>query len=173
LSNTVRYKRFSLHALLDIRKGGDVYNATEHWLTARGLSERTMDRWDPRIVKGVLRDGLENTDNPTKNTIVVVPALNTNYYVGMSEELFIEQDINWVRLRDVTLSYQLPTGILGTRTASVYLTGTELFLITNYSGLDPIVNGNTAATGGTGGIGIDYGNFPMPMGINFGVRVGF
>jgi hypothetical protein len=173
LTNTVRVGRFSLSALLDIRKGGDVYNATEHWLTARGLSERTMDRWEPRIVTGVLRDGLENTDNPTVNTIVVTPALNTNYYVGMSEELFIEQDINWVRLRDVTLSYQLPNGFMGTRTASVYVTGTELFLITNYSGLDPIVNGNTAATGGTGGIGIDYGNFPMPVGINFGVRVGF
>ena len=173
LSNTVRWNRFSLSALLDIRKGGDVYNATEWWLTQRGLSERTLDRWEPRIVKGVLRDGLENTDNPTKNSIVVVPALNTNYYVAMSEELFIEQDINWVRLRDVTLSYQLPQGLMGTRNASVYVTGTELFLITNYSGMDPIVNGNTAATGGSGGIGIDYGNFPMPIGISFGVRVGF
>jgi TonB-linked SusC/RagA family outer membrane protein len=173
LSNTVRWNRFSISALLDIRKGGDVYNATELWLTQRGLSERTLDRWEPRIVRGVLRDGLENTDNPTKNTIVVVPALNTSYYGAMSEELFIERDINWVRLRDVTLSYQLPQGLMGTRTASVYVTGTELFLITNYSGMDPIVNGNTAATGGSGGIGIDYGNFPMPIGINFGVRVGF
>ena len=173
LSNTVRWNRFTISALLDIRKGGDVYNATEWWLTQRGLSERTLDRWEPRIVKGVLRDGLENTDNPTPNTIVVTPALNTAYYGSMSEEVFIEKDINWVRLRDVTLSYQLPQGIMGTRSASVYVTGTELFLITNYSGLDPIVNGNTAATGGSGGIGIDYGNFPMPIGINFGVRVGF
>ncbi|HEY0810482.1 MAG TPA: TonB-dependent receptor, partial [Longimicrobiales bacterium] len=173
LSNTVQFKRFTLSALLDIRKGGDVFNATEWWLTQRGLSERTLDRWEPRVVKGVLRDGLENTANPTKNTIVVTPALNTNYYLAMSEELFIEEDINWIRLRDVTLSYALPTGMLGLRNANVYVTGTELFLITNYSGMDPIVNGNTAATGGSGGIGIDYGNFPMPLGINFGVRVGF
>ncbi|OGU01903.1 MAG: hypothetical protein A2W29_01530 [Gemmatimonadetes bacterium RBG_16_66_8] len=173
LSNTLRWKQFSLSALLDIRKGGDVFNATEHWLTQRGLSTRTLDRWEPRVVKGVLRDGKENTDNPTSNTIVVVPAINTSYYLSMSEELFIEKDINWVRLRDVTLSYALPNGIFGTRNASVFLTGTELFLITNYSGSDPIVNGNTAATGGSGGIGIDYGNFPMPVGINFGVRVGF
>lgn len=173
LSNSLRWKRFSVSALLDIRKGGDVFNATEHYLTARGLSTRTLDRWEPRVVKGVLRDGKENSANPTPNTIVVVPALNTDYYLGMSEELFIEKDINWVRMRDVTLSYALPGGFLGTRNASVYVTGTELFLITNYSGADPIVNGNTAATGGAGGIGIDYGNFPMPVGINFGVRVGF
>ncbi|NJD09184.1 MAG: TonB-dependent receptor, partial [Gemmatimonadetes bacterium] len=173
LTNSVRYKRFSLSALLDIRKGGDVVNGTEWYLTQRGLATRTLDRNEPRIVKGVLRDGLENTANPTKITIVVVPALNTSYYLSMSEELFIEQDINWVRLRDVTLSYQLPTGIVGTRNASLFVTGTELFLITNYSGQDPIVNGNTAATGGGGGIGLDWGNFPMPIGINFGVRVGF
>jgi TonB-linked SusC/RagA family outer membrane protein len=172
-TNTVRYKRFTLSALLDIRKGGDVLNGTEWWLTQRGLSKRTLDRWEPRVVKGVLRDGLENTDNPTRNTIVVVPALNNNYYLAMSEELFIEKDINWVRLRDVTLSYRLPQRFMGTRSASVYVTGTELFLLTNYSGMDPIVNGNTAATGGSGGIGIDWGNFPMPVGINFGVRVGF
>jgi hypothetical protein len=121
----------------------------------------------------VLRDGLENSANPTRNTIVVVPALNNNYYLAMSEELFIEQDINWIRLRDVTLNYTLPQGFLRTRNASVFVTGTELFLITNYSGMDPIVNGNTAATGGSGGIGLDWGNFPMPKGINFGVRLGF
>lgn len=173
VANTVRWKQFSLSALLDIRKGGDVLNGTEWYLTLRGLSTRTEDRWEPRVVKGVLRDGLENTANPTKNTIVVVPALNNNYYLAMSEELFIEKDINWVRLRDVTLSYQLPPGFMGSRNASVYVTGTELFLITNYSGMDPIVNGNTAATGGSGGIGIDWGNFPMPIGLNFGVKVGF
>jgi TonB-linked SusC/RagA family outer membrane protein len=173
LSNNVRWKRFSLSALLDIRKGGDVYNATEWWLTQRGLSTRTLDRETPRVVKGVLRDGKENTATPTKNSIVVIPSVNTNFYLGMSEELFIEKDINWLRLRDVTVTYNLPDGIIGTRSMAVFLTGTELFLLTNYSGADPVVNGNTAATGGSGGIGIDFGNFPMPRGINFGVRVGF
>jgi len=91
----------------------------------------------------------------------------------MSEELFIEKNINWVRLRDATLAYTLPRGVLGSKTASVYITATDLFLITNYTGLDPIVNGNTAATGGSGGVGIDFGNFPMPRTFNFGVRVGF
>jgi hypothetical protein len=173
LSNTLNWRRFSLSALLDIRKGGDVYNATEWWLTQRGLSTRTLDRWEPRVVKGVLRDGKENTANPTPNTIVVVPAINNSYYLSMSEELFIERDINWVRLRDVTLNYVLPAGFMGLRRASMFVTATELFLITNYSGADPVVNGNTAATGGAGGIGIDFGNFPMPVGINMGFRVGF
>ena len=174
LSNRLRYKRFSLDFLVDIRKGGDVFNATQHYLTARGLAPSTLDRETPRVIKGVLRDGKENTPNPTVNNIVVVPANQTTYYTLMSEELFIERDINWLRLRDVTLSYTLPEGrFLRARNARVYVTATDLFLLTNYSGMDPIVNGNTAAVGGSSGVGIDYGNFPMPRSINIGFSLGF
>jgi outer membrane receptor protein involved in Fe transport len=173
LTNSFRYKRLALDFLLDFRRGGDVFNATEHYLTARGLSMRTLDREQPRVIEGVLRDGKEDTDNPTKNTIVVIPAVQTDYYTTMSEELFIEKDINWVRLRDVTLRWTLPGRYLNAREASVFLTATDLFLITNYSGLDPIVNGNTAAVGGSGAAGIDYGNFPIPRGISFGLSIGF
>src|SRR5688500_6889249 len=169
ITNSFKYKKASLSFLVDLRRGGDVLNATEQYLTARGLSPRTLDRNEPRVIDGVLRDGRENTDNPTRNNIVVVPAVDTDYYLGISEELFIEKDINWVRLRDVTVSYMLPERILPR--ASVFVTGTDLLLFTNYSGLDPIVNGNTAAVGGSGASGIDYGNFPIPRGLNFGFRV--
>jgi TonB-linked SusC/RagA family outer membrane protein len=176
LTNTLRYKRLSLDFLLDIRRGGDIFNATEHYLTIRGLSTRTLDRDQPRVIPGVLRDGRENTGNPTVNTIVVVPSVQTAYYTNMSEELFIEKDINWLRLRDIQLTYMLPPGalrVLHARSASVFIKGTDLFLITNYSGLDPIVNGNSAAVGGSSGTGIDFGNFPMPRGFNVGMKVGF
>ena len=173
LTNTFRHRRWTLNFLVDIRKGGDVLNATEQFLTARGLSKRTLDREKPRVIAGVLRDGKENSATPTPNNIVVIPAVQTQYYTSISEELFIEKDINWLRMRDITLRYQLPRGFLRTRDASVFVTGTDLFLITNYSGLDPIVNGNTAAVGGSGASGIDYGNFPMPRGFTFGFKVGF
>jgi hypothetical protein len=161
---------------LDIRKGGDVLNATEHFLTAFGLSERTLDREQSRVIPGVLQDGKENTANPTPNNLVVTPYYSSGYYTGMSEELFIEKDVNWLRMKDITLSYRLPANLLSkqgfVKNASVFVTGTDLFLITNYSGMDPVVNGNTAAVGGSGAAGIDFGNFPMPRGINFGVKIG-
>ncbi|WAC42697.1 SusC/RagA family TonB-linked outer membrane protein [Pedobacter sp. SL55] len=176
ITNTFTYKNFSLSFLLDVRKGGDILNATDHFLTSRGLTMRTLDRNEPRVINGVIRDGLENSANPTVNNLVVVPRYQTGYYTGISEELFIEKDINWVRLKDVTLNYRLPSTLLKkqklVKSASVFLTGTDLFLITNYSGMDPVVNGNSAAVGGSGGVGIDYGNFPIPMGFNFGVRIG-
>ena len=173
LTNTFTYKKFSLNFLLDFRVGGDILNATEHFLTSRGLSERTLDRETPRVIPGVLRDGRENTATPTRNNIVVIPAVQTGFYSNISEELFIEKDINWMRLKDVTVRYELPGAWLKARTASVFVTGTDLFVFTNYSGLDPIVNGNSAAVGGSGGQGIDYGNFPIPRGFAFGLKVGF
>jgi len=173
VGNTLRYKRFSLDFLLDIRKGGDIFNATEHYLTTRGLSMETLDRDQPRVIAGVLRDGKENSASPTPNNIVVIPSAQTVYYTNMSEELFIEKRINWLRLRDVTVRYEIPGGFLRARSASVYLTGTDLFIITNYTGLDPIINGNTAAVGGSGAVGIDFGNLPMPRGVSFGISVVF
>ena len=173
LTNTIRYKRFSLNMLVDIRKGGDVFNATQQFLTSRGLSTRTNDRETPRVIAGVLRDGKENTANPTPNNIVVIPAVQTSYYTNISEELFIEKNINWVRLKDVRLRYALPGRFLNARDASISITGTDLLLFTNYTGLDPIVNGNTAAVGGSGAAGIDYGNFPVPRGVSFSFKIGF
>src|SRR5439155_594147 len=101
ITNTFRYKRVTLDFLVDIRKGGDVFDATDHYLATRGLSMLTLDRDQPRVISGVLRDGKENSANPTVNTIVVIPSVQPGYYTNMSEELFIERDINWLRLRDV------------------------------------------------------------------------
>jgi hypothetical protein len=171
LSNDFTYKRASVSFLFDIRKGGDVFNATQHYLTIHGLATSTLDRNTPIVIPGVLRDGKENTATPTQNTIVVVPAIQTAYYTQMSEEPFIEKNINWLRLRDVTLKYRVPPRF--GQNAYVFLTATDVFLWTNYTGLDPIANGNDAAVGGSGGVGIDYGDFPIPRGINFGFRVSF
>jgi hypothetical protein len=65
---------------------------------------KTADRYTPRVVAGVLRNGLENSATPTVNTISVIPAYNSAYYSNMPEEEFIERDVNFFRLRDITLS---------------------------------------------------------------------
>jgi TonB-linked SusC/RagA family outer membrane protein len=169
ITNDFKRGNLSLSFLVDLRRGGDVFNATEQFLTARGLATSTLDRNTPRIIPGVLRDGKENSANPTPNNIVVVPAVQTSYYTNISEELFIEKNINWLRFKDVTLRYALPESLM--KNASIFITGTDLWLWTNYTGLDPIVNGNTAAVGGSGAAGIDYGNFPVPRGINFGLSL--
>ena len=80
-------------------------------------------------------------------------------------------------MRDITLSYRLPQKWVKRqkvfRNASVFVTGTDLFMITNYSGMDPNVNALNSSTGGFGGSGIDYGAIPNPRGINFGIKAQF
>jgi TonB-linked SusC/RagA family outer membrane protein len=177
LSNNITYKNFNLSFLFDIRKGGDVFNGNELYLWINGASKRSIDREQPIVYKGVLRDGLENTATPTVNTIQVNPSTVNDYYrTTFIEEDFIEKDINWLRLKDITLAYRFPKAMLSKskvfQSASLFVTATDLFMLTNYSGADPSVNGVTAGVGGSGGAGIDYGVVSTPRGINFGVKIG-
>lgn len=175
LGNHFTYKNFDLNFLFDIRKGGDVFNGNELFLTRYGLSARTTDRLTPITVPGVLKDGKENTAAPTVNTIQITPYYQNTYYTSAIDASFIEHNINWVRLKDITLSYRLPQSILARQKvfkyASVFVTATDVFLITNYSGADPDVNGTNSSSLGSGAAGFDYGTLPTPRVISLGLRV--
>jgi outer membrane receptor protein involved in Fe transport len=178
--STLRYKNWNLSMLWDLKKGGDIFNATDMYLTTIGKSIRTADRMTGRIVKGVLNDGLQNTANPTVNTIAVTPYYINNYYMetqGMPDEEFVQHDVNWLRLRDITLSYSLPPSFFrhtkALKNLSIFATGNDLLMFTNYNGADPAVNGNTAGSRGVGAYAFDYGSVATPKAFNFGLRAGF
>lgn len=178
LINNFTYKDFSLSFNLDFRKGGDVFNGNEYFLFLTGLSTRTLDRENPIVINGVLNDGLQNTTDPTKNSIVITPYYRSDFFgTTVNTEADFIEEVSWMRLRDATLSYNLPQSFLKKqkvfKSASVYVTGTDLFMVTNYTGADPSVNANTAFARGYGGAGIDYGTLATPRGILFGVNVKF
>lgn len=142
-------------------------------MTITGLSKSTLDRYTPRVINGVLNDGLQNSATPTPNTISIVPAYNNSFY-SLPDEEFIERDVNFFRLRDLTLSYTFNKNFIkGFKSLSAFVTGNDLILLTNYSGADPSVNGNTAGGRGVGAFGFDYGTLSAPMQLNFGVRASF
>jgi TonB-linked SusC/RagA family outer membrane protein len=175
--NTITYKDWSLSFLWDLKVGGDVYNGTDQLLTRIGKSERTADRGTPILINGVLNDNLQNTSTPTANTLVIVPQYLSSYYTSMPDEEFIQKDVDWFRLRDVTLNYKLPQKTLkhlkGLKGLSIFVTGSDLLLFTNYYGADPAVNANNPGTGGIGGYGMDLGSAPTPLGLSFGLRANF
>jgi hypothetical protein len=108
---------------------------------------------------------------------VITPYYRTDYYgSSVAENNFIEE-VNWLRMRDITISYKFPESVIKKqnvfRALSFYVTATDVFLITNYSGADPSVNSNNPAIGGWGGIGIDYGSISNPRSISFGFRATF
>lgn len=90
-------------------------------------------------------------------------------FTGAGEQ-YVEH-VNTTRLREVTLSYALNTE--GFRNATKLqsvdfsLTGRNLYLWTNYSGVDPETN----LTGVSNGRGLDYFNNPSTRSILFSIRV--
>jgi ferric enterobactin receptor len=183
LVNDLTIGNFTVSLNADIRIGGDVYNGNESFFFSNLLSKRTLDREEARVIKGVLKDGLENTDHPTPNNVAITPYYSSNYYnissttVGFSDEDFIEKNIKWFRVRDVTVSYRFPKNVISKTklfsNARAYITVTDPLLITNYSGADPMANYTTSAIGGYGTTGIDYGNLAMPIGFNVGFTFNF
>jgi len=176
--NVFTYKNWQLNFLIDFRFGGDIMNGNElSWYT-NGLSKRTLDREVPRVINGVMRDGLENTANPTRNTVAITPYFFQDYYGGTAVAAdFVERDVNWAWLRDVTLRYNFPESAMRKSKYfsrfSAFVTCTDAFIITNYTGLNPNGNGNTPSTRGVGSFGIDLGTTPNPLGFNFGIACTF
>ena len=176
--NNITYKNLRVSFLWDVKMGGDIFNATEKYLTAIGRSSITKDRYIARIVPGVLRDGKENTTAPTPNNILITPATNSLFYTTMPEEAFIEKDVNWFRLRDLTFNYNVKSLLKAdvdklAKTLNVFLTINDLFLISNYRGADPAVGATTSASRGVSGFGFDYGNMGAPVSFNLGFRASF
>lgn len=177
INNFIRYKNWQFSMLWNAKVGGDIVNGTERFLTTTGKSLRTLDREKPVIVDGVLKDGLENTTHPTKNTIQILPLYNQAFYTTIPDEYFIEHNVNWLRMSDLTISYTFSKLRLSKmpffKSLSAFVTGNDLILLTNYSGVDPQVNGTTPATRGVGAFGFDYGNIATPISINFGIKTSF
>ena len=176
--NNITYKDLRVSFLWDLKVGGDIFNATEMYLTRIGRSQRTADRLTPRVITGILKDGLENTATPTINSIAIVPYYQQTYYTTMPEEEFIQKNVNWFRLRDISFNYNIKKfmteGIARyAKTISAFLTINDLILITNYKGQDPAVGANSAASRGVSGFGFDYGNMGAPVSFNMGIRTTF
>ena len=73
----------------------------------------------------------------------------------------------WVRLRNVTLSYDFPKLIEGVENFQIYATGKNLWINTPYTGIDPETN----LGGATNAQGMDYFNSPGTKTYLFGVKL--
>jgi len=182
ITSNVSWKNFRLSAVFSGRLGATVVNGTMRDLMGTGSSWESVDLREnstPVVFKGVLKDGLENTDHPTVNTIATdYSVFGTGTYTGTDED-WLETGVRYLRLQEIRLSYSVPSKWLQNATknfvsaASLWVKGTDLFTWTNYSGIDVVCNSNSASLGGTGGVGIDLWGFPSPRGLAFGVNLTF
>ena len=183
--NTLRYKRFTLSFLLDIRIGGDVFNGTEYALVANGLSKQTLlnDRQSVTL-KGVSsQTGADTTITYDANQSYTIGSTTysgtsriQSYWANYAANSYsFITSVNWLKLRSVSLTYDF-SGILKSQKVIKGLTataiGTNLFTWTNYKGMDPEVSA-AGGTGGSGSTGIDYLGVPAVASFTFGVNLKF
>ena len=157
--------------LVNRRKGGDIWNGTMGALSFFGAHERTLDRGTVATFEGVKgtvtgfdnETGEEEVDFSGPNDIAVT--IDQAWYQGNGggfgpvAETYM-QDASWWRLREVSLGFNLPNNLLNSlpfTNGSLTLTGRNLWLDTNYTGVDP----DTNLTGqSSNGFGLDYFNNP-------------
>ena len=179
IRNTFTYKGVQLSFLFDIRQGGDIWNGTYARLNNLGRTQESAEnREGTYLIEGVYApgttDGNGNDIGGQANTTEVNAIDYFRRYkgdAGGASEEFVEE-VNWVRLRDVNLSYRFnfkdpknPINYL-----DISFNGRNLFLITDYKGVDP----ETSLTGAGSNIGgFDYFNNPGARSYSFGLKFGF
>jgi TonB-linked SusC/RagA family outer membrane protein len=174
-NNSITHKNWNLSFLVDVRLGGDVYNATEYAMTYAGMSKITENRGTENTFEGVTVNSETGEYESATSTVV----LDQNYYQHIypaEAEPFITS-VNWFRLRSASLSYQLPKSLCDkigfVKQIDLSLAGTNLLLFTNYKGMDPEVSAGGSGILGAGSSGIDYCGVPATTSVSFGLNIKF
>ena len=90
---------------------------------------------------------------------------NGNY--GKFSDFYLEKG-DFIRFKTVQLGYTLPSDVMsqiGAHKLRVYVTGENLFTLTNYTGFDPEIGGNV--------MGIDKGFYPQARSFMVGLNLQF
>ncbi len=199
LNNTLRYKGFTFNMLWEFRVGGDVLNGTQYAMDNSGTSQFSADvRNQPLTITGVEQVGTEKvgdeeipvyedrtyTWNPDETYVFngvekkgynIIKDYYQSYYAKETRNYIT--DVNSLRLRSVSLSYDIPKNWLKehigfVKRASVSVAATNLLLFTNYKG-DPEVAASGAGVGGSSSVGFDYCGVPATSSMSFGLNLTF
>ncbi len=153
LNNTFSYKGFDLTIFLQGVYGNDIYNANRIWSEGMAVAQNqtigTLNRW---------------TGEGTSNTVPRAVFNDPNKNIRPSDR-FIE-DGSYLRVKSVTFGYSLPYKIIQKArmsSARIFVSGTNLYTFTNYSGFDPEVGAN----------GIDLNTYPVTKTYSLGVNISF
>lgn len=187
IRNSFSYKGISVSALLDIRKGGVMWNGTKGALYFFGTHEDTEVRGESTVFEGnvalldddgnVILDenGVPKTEGSNTQSVPLdenwLAFGNGNGFFGSNTEDFIEE-ISWVRLREVTIGYKLPSKMIEKTPFTNIELGISLrniWLSTDYTGVDP----ETSLAGSRNEQGMDYFNMPNTKGFGVNLRLGF
>ena len=180
----LRYKKWQVSGLVDIRQGGDIHNGTRSALYSYGTHKDTEQR---AVCDGTTCTGNEKTfgqggwfDGPVvgPGAGMAVPigenwyrqGLGAGVFAGNSDGFF--EDGSYVKLREVSLGYTLDTDwvrrTLGLTSLDLRVAGRNLKTWTDYTGYDPETNLGGAIQNTRG---MDYFNMPQTRSFVFTVNL--
>jgi TonB-linked SusC/RagA family outer membrane protein len=147
-----RWNKLALSGLLDVRKGGSVWNGTRGVLDFFGTGKDTQIRTVSNGQYGVnyMTNIYPTTVGPGKNVVPFQSPIDwENWFLGDGGGFgtvgaqFVE-DGSFAKLREISLTYTLDRpflrNLIGFSSADIRIAGRNLKTWTKYSGFDPEVN---------------------------------
>jgi hypothetical protein len=168
-NNTFTYRNLSLNIFFQGLFGFDKFNYTyaNGMLASTDAKEIIFEDIQDRYIPGV---------NETSN-IPAFSSAGSNSFIESSR--FIETG-NFIRLKNVSIAYNIPKSVLGNAVGiRVFASGTNLFTITDYKGIDPESNssGVSGLTWDNFGTdvqqGVDFGSYPNSKTYTLGFNLTF
>lgn len=162
LQNTFGYKALSLAVTLQGSQGNDIlYGGDRYTFNAPGgtnARQEMQNRW-------------RSPENPGDGK---TPLATTSGSLRTQFNSYFVHDASFLRIRNVTLRYSVPTAWAKTarlQSASVYTSVQNLYTFTKYFGYNPEANNYGNSTTPT--YGVDQGAYPMTRTLTLGVQLGF
>jgi TonB-linked SusC/RagA family outer membrane protein len=182
INSSLRFGRWQISGLLDIRRGGQVWNGTRGALYRFGTHKDTEIRtqvgrfgenWYTDVYPDVAGPGAAAGAPPAFATPADWQLWFTTMggSAGQAQAQFVE-DASFVKLREISLSYRFEhralSQRLGMSSADIRVAGRNLKTWTDYKGLDPETN-----LGGAEWLtqGIDFFNSPLTRSFVFTVTL--
>lgn len=167
---------FDLSANFNWSFGNDIYNANKvEYTTTAGTKYRNMidvmsegKRWTNLNEDGTLCNDPEKLAAMNANTTMWSPYMKQYVFSDWAVE-----DGSFLRLNTLTLGYTLPKSLINKvkiENLRFYVTGYNLFCLTDYSGFDPEVS-TRRRTNLTPGV--DYSAYPKSRSFVFGLNLNF
>ena len=155
ITNRLEWKRLSLETFFTFSQGNDIYNYTRRKLE----SQSNFNNQAPAVINRWRNNG----------QVTNIPRASFGDPTGNSRfsDRWIE-DGSYFRLRAATVSYNLPIKAGFLRYSVLYVTGNNLFTLTNYLGFDPEMSATTSALGQ----GVDITLEPQFRSVQIGLRFG-
>jgi len=165
--NEFTYKAFNFGFLIDFKKGGQIFSATNSYAYTFGLQKNTLPG---RASESITGHGIDQATN-LANAVSVTPQA---YYGAIQQNVsstFV-YDASFVKLRQVIIGYKMPTEWFAKtpiKGATISAVGRNLFILMKHTpNMDPETNYNNSV-----GQGLELAGVPPTRSYGFNLNLKF